>query len=60
METEEKQMAPPLPITSTAKLSLKEKLKAALRKTGHVSEEALDAVATVAIEATTGLGETER
>lgn len=40
--------------------SLKEKLKSALRKTGHVAEGALDAVATVAIETTTGLGESER
>lgn len=35
--------------------SLKEKLIEALRKTGHVSEAALETVATVAIETTTGI-----
>ena len=55
-------MSPTAPVTSTPKehKTLHEKLKDALRKTGHVAEGALDAVATVAIETTAGLGESER
>lgn len=55
-------MSPTAPVKSTPKehKTLHEKLKDALRKTGHVAEGALDAVATVAIETTAGLGESER